>query len=97
MIATTSAAVVAIAAANSATHGSHVQRNCIVVDSKTYCEETTTTPKDLGAGILFFVIAICYIIWVTNESLDRDNGWIAIGGLLGPPALIGLLMVVVFG
>jgi hypothetical protein len=83
-------------AASNAARNSREIRECIAVNGKKYCEEpeSTMTARDGGMLLLGIILAVLYIVWLIDYSLaSYRGGLVLLGGLLGPPAVIGLLMV----
>lgn len=77
-------------------------KNCVVIDSKLFCESNPMTPKELSgvligipAAIIFWgVMGFCVakIVSKVFDITDMDNPLLMIAGLLVPPMIVGLIV-----
>ena len=77
-------------------------KNCVVIDSKTYCETTPTTPEGLAtaligipAVIIFWGITGFCVAKIVSQALKidiEDNPLPLIAALLVPPMVVGLII-----
>lgn len=67
-------------------------RECVVVDGHRYCRDEEITPKMLGAGLLFVVLIVVWMIFVAWLYIDRFNSSAAAVAFFGPLILAGLIM-----
>ena len=68
-----------------------VERDCIVVQGKKYCEDTDITAKQFGGVLLGAVILLVWAIGATSLLLN-DKPKLSIAAFLIPPLLLGLAL-----
>jgi hypothetical protein len=76
-------------------------RECVMIDGSRFCKSEPTTPKEMGSVMVGFPLGI--ITWVIlgicvakilekGFNIDIDNPFVMLAGMLVPPMLVGVII-----